>query len=89
MTNRRFTARELRVVDELNASLFTWLGVKQIISIGQDAAHYASQFGVEVKVVRHPSYGGVVDFRRGIAEAYGIAYECGDTAERQASLFSV
>lgn len=89
MTNRRFTARELRAVDELNASLFTWLGVKQIISIGQDAAHYASQFGVEVKIVRHPSYGGVVDFRRGIAEAYGVAYECGDTAERQANLFSV
>jgi len=71
-TNRRFTARELRSVDELNAELISWLGVRRIISIGQDAASYAEKFGVELACVRHPSYGGVKDFRRGIGRLHGI-----------------
>jgi len=89
MTNRRFTASELRAVTELNGALFAWLGVKKIVSIGQDAAQYAGQFGVEVQVVRHPSYGGVVEFRRGIAEVYGAAYNGPDTQDGQGSLFTM
>ncbi|MBH2020513.1 uracil-DNA glycosylase [Polaromonas sp.] len=87
LTNRRFTVRELAEVDELNASLIDWLDVKRIVSIGQDAAVYAKRFGVEVEVVRHPSYGGVADFRRGIAALYELKEPhvgCGDA---QASLF--
>lgn len=71
-TNRRFTARELRCVDELNAALISWLDIRRIVSIGQDAASYAKKFGVEVACVRHPSYGGVTDFRRGIGHLYNI-----------------
>ena len=88
LTNRRFTARELAIVDDLNASLIAWLGVKRIISIGQDASKYAKRFGVEVQVVRHPSYGGVVDFRRGIAEVYGHRSVHSDCSERQECLFA-
>jgi hypothetical protein len=88
LTNRRFTARELAQVDDLNASLIDELGVKRIVSIGQDAAVYARRFGVNVEIVRHPSYGGVTDFRRGIAGLYGLRpYHVGRT-EAQVSLFT-
>lgn len=88
LTNRRFTARELAQVDDLNASLIGGLSVKRIVSIGQDAAVYARRFGVEVRIVRHPSYGGVADFRRDIAGLYGLgAYHVGRT-EVQESLFT-
>ena len=72
LSNRRFRSRELAHVDELNASLIGGLRVKRIISIGQDAAVYARRFGVQIEVVRHPSYGGVADFRRGVAQLYGV-----------------
>lgn len=71
-TNRKFTARELKVADSLNRQLIDWLGIRRIIAIGQDAAHYAEQFGVEVECVRHPSYGGVTEFREGIRKLYGL-----------------
>jgi hypothetical protein len=71
MTNRRFTAKELAAVTELNQALIRWLGIKRIICIGQDAATYAATFGVEVDCVRHPSYGGVTDFRAGMQRIYG------------------
>lgn len=71
-TNRKFTSKELREVDDLNAALVSWLGIRRIVSIGQDAATYAAKFGVEVESVRHPSYGGVTDFREGISRLHGI-----------------
>lgn len=71
-SNRKFTNAELQVTDELNRQLVTWLGIRRIVAIGQDAAHYASRLGVEVECVRHPSYGGVPDFRRGIRRIYGL-----------------
>lgn len=71
LTNRRFTSDELRRVSELNHALVSWLGIRRIVCIGQDAAAYASTFGVEVDCIRHPSYGGVKDFRAGVARIYG------------------
>ncbi|MHB1115169.1 uracil-DNA glycosylase [Sideroxydans sp.] len=70
-SNRRFNARELAIVNDLNHELIAWLGIRQIISIGRDAATYASSFGVEVECVRHPSYGGIREFRAGIQYLYG------------------
>jgi hypothetical protein len=71
MTNRRFTARELSVVNELNAQLIEWLQIRRIVCIGKDAMRYAATFGVAVDCVRHPSYGGVNDFRLGMHRIYG------------------
>lgn len=89
LTNRRFTTRELIEVDDLNASLIHWLGVKRIVSIGQDASQYARRFGVEVQSVRHPSYGGMADFRRGIAETYGLHHtHLVRSSDRQGSLLA-
>ncbi|MDR6680165.1 uracil-DNA glycosylase [Pseudomonas oryzihabitans] len=72
-TNRRFSAKELAMVDELNNELFKWLKVRKIIAIGQDAAQYAARFGLPVETVRHPSYGGVRDFRAGMARLYKLS----------------
>ena len=71
-TNRKFSARELAVVDDINASLIRWLGIKRIVGIGQDAAGYATRFGVEVLAIRHPSYGGTSEFREGMRKIYGL-----------------
>lgn len=71
MTNRRFSARELAEVTDFNRLLIGWLGIKRIVCIGQDAATYAQAFGISVECVRHPSYGGIRDFRAGMARAYG------------------
>ncbi|SDY97583.1 hypothetical protein SAMN05518854_103125 [Variovorax sp. YR266] len=86
-TNRKFTSRELREVDELNASLISWLGIRRIVSIGQDAASYAAKFGVEVASVRHPSYGGVTEFREGISQLHGLDVRKRSAAIGQSELF--
>lgn len=86
-TNRKFTTRELREVDELNAVLISWLGIRRIVSIGQDAASYAAKFGVEVASVRHPSYGGVTEFREGISQLHGLDVRKRCAAVDQSELF--
>lgn len=75
MTNRRFAARELSEVTDLNRTLIDWLGIRRIVCIGQDAVAYAATFGVEVECVRHPSYGGVTEFRQGMQRIYGKEME--------------
>lgn len=86
-TNRKFTSKELSVVDDLNASLVNWLGIRRIVSIGQDAANYAGKFGVSLSSVRHPSYGGVTDFRNGIGELHGIDVRQRRVCKQQTDLF--
>lgn len=71
-SNRRFTARELDHVDELNNALIAWLKIRQVVAIGQDAAQYAQRFGVKVITIRHPSYGGVREFREGMQKLYQL-----------------
>jgi hypothetical protein len=89
LSNRRFTARELATVDDLNAQLIRDLGVRRIVAIGQDAASYGSRYDAEVLTIRHPSYGGVSDFRRGVAEIYGKCPAVAAPQGRQAGLFAV
>jgi len=74
LTNRKFSAGELARVDELNGVLFAGLGISQVISIGQDASKYGQRFGLNVKCVRHPSYGGTAEFRHGISDIYKIKW---------------
>ena len=85
-TNRRFTSRELAAVDELNGALIGWLKIRRIVAIGQDAAQYARRFGVEVVTIRHPSYGGVKDFRAGMVTLYKLRQKR-ITSSKQSSLF--
>jgi hypothetical protein len=85
MTNRRFSSGELHAVDALNRELISWLKIRRIVCIGQDAAKYAEKFGVEVECIRHPSYGGVRDFRAGIQRLYDIVLDNGN--HQQPALF--
>jgi len=73
-TNRRFTSSERCKVDELNEALISWLNIKRIVAIGQDAAQYAERFGITVVTVRHPSYGGTRDFRKGMQDLYRLSH---------------
>jgi len=81
MSNRRFTKSELETVNELNRELVAWLKIRRIICIGQDAASYAATLGVDVECVRHPSYGGVKDFRAGISKIYGAQLKGAEAAQ--------
>lgn len=85
LTNRRFSAAELAQVTDLNRALVDWLGIKRVICIGQDAATYARSLGVAVECVRHPSYGGVRDFRAGMDRLY--AREMAPANSTQPALF--
>jgi hypothetical protein len=85
-TNRKFTSRELRTVDELNGELVQMLGIRRIIAIGQDAGSYATQFGTPIESVRHPSYGGVTEFRAGICRLYKLT-KIPSRAAAQSALF--
>lgn len=69
-SNRKFTSKELAAVHSINIALIRELGIRRIVAIGQDAAHYSATFGVDVVTVRHPSYGGVREFREGIRTLY-------------------
>jgi hypothetical protein len=88
LSNRRFTTRELATVDDLNAHLIRDLGIRRIVAIGQDAASYGSRYDAKVLAIRHPSYGGVSDFRRGVAEIYGRYPVSAVSQGRQAALFA-
>lgn len=72
LSNRKFTSEELSRVNELNQNLIAWLGIRRIVCIGQDASKYALSFGVDVDCIRHPSYGGVSDFRAGVRRIYNL-----------------
>lgn len=72
-SNRKFTARELGAAHDINQALIRELGIRRIVAIGQDAARYSASFGVKVVAVRHPSYGGVKEFRAGIQTLYPTA----------------
>lgn len=73
MTNRKFSRFELQQVEAASDLLISGLGIKRIIAIGQDAARYAARYCPNIVAIRHPSYGGVSDFRRGVEECYGLS----------------
>lgn len=85
-TNRRFTTRELDAVCDLNSALISWLRIRRIVAIGQDAAAYARLFGVKVLTVRHPSYGGVRQFREGMRSIYALPDRTTPAAEQPSLL---
>lgn len=86
-TNRKFTTKELKEVETLNDMLVKWLKIRRIVAIGQDAFNYAGRFGVEVIPIRHPSYGGIKDFRRGMCSLYNIPIQAITSKQNQISLF--
>jgi hypothetical protein len=70
MTNRCHTAREFNGCRDLLFSLVELLQPKRIIAIGIDAHKAVMQLGFEVSAVRHPSYGGHIEFASAIRKLY-------------------
>lgn len=71
LTNRRFKGGELAAIHHLNRRLIEGLRIKRVVCIGGDAFAYAKTLVDDVVCIRHPSYGGVLSFRRGLQELYG------------------
>lgn len=72
LTNRCHTRAERQECREILVSLLELLRPKKIVAIGNDAALGLDDLGVECLKVRHPSYGGIADFRQGIWSIYGV-----------------
>jgi hypothetical protein len=72
MTNRCHSVREARQVEDLLASLLSWLRPTRIVALGNDAHRALARMGRDAICIRHPSYGGQAAFIAGITEAYGL-----------------
>lgn len=76
MSNRRHSKREFNYCKDLLIVLLEWLQPKRIIALGADSYNAMQKLGFETSQVRHPSYGGHIEFAETIRDLYG--YE-GDT----------
>jgi len=70
MSNRRHSAREFNECKDLLCCLLEWLQPKMIVAIGADAHKALSRLKFKVSPVRHPSYGGHLEFANGIRQLY-------------------
>ncbi len=75
MSNRCHTIGERRVCAPAVGALVEWLKPERLVAIGKDAYKALNELGYACHYVRHPSYGGQVEFIRGIEELYGLASE--------------
>jgi uracil-DNA glycosylase len=69
-SNRKHTKAELEATEHLLARFLALLNPSVVIALGNDAHRVLTRHGQNPILVRHPSYGGIADFRRGIGEAY-------------------
>lgn len=71
-SNRCHTAKERRSVEPLLTELIEILEPRQIVAIGNDAETGLLDLGLECAKLRHPSYGGVADFTKGVAILHNL-----------------
>lgn len=74
LTNRCHTKAERLAAKPLLLKLLDLLRPAQVIAIGNDAEAGLLDLGIECAKVRHPSYGGVSDFEKGISFLHGFTY---------------
>lgn len=72
MSNRCHTRLERKVCSPLLLWLIETLQPKKVIAIGKDAYFALNKLSIKSIPVRHPSYGGQSDFRKGVAEQYSV-----------------
>jgi hypothetical protein len=70
MSNRCHTAREFNECRELLFCLLEWLQPKTIVALGADAHKAVVRLGFKASRVRHPSYGGHLEFAGAIRNLY-------------------
>lgn len=73
LSNRCHTRAERLATLPLLERLLHLLKPSKIVAIGNDAETGLQDLGVCCLKVRHPSYGGVADFERGISTIHGVA----------------
>ena len=70
-SNRRHLAREFNGCRDILFCLLEWQQPKMIVTLGADAHNAVRRMGFKVSPVRHPSYGGYLEFARAIRTLYG------------------
>jgi uracil-DNA glycosylase len=70
MSNRRHTAREFNECKDLLSGLIEWLKPKKILALGADAHRAVMRLGFRASLVRHPSYGGHIEFAATVRQLY-------------------
>ena len=76
-SNRSHNARERKAGEELLSHLIRLLKPHQLVAIGDDAAKTVHRLAGHRRVaeVRHPSYGGQVQFRQQVAQLYNLPFK--------------
>ena len=69
-TNRCHTGQERKFVEPLFKELLNILQPQQLIAIGNDADKAIKGLGLSCVKLRHPSYGGVSDFTKGVSDLH-------------------
>lgn len=72
LSNRCHTRYERLAMKHALKELITILRPTKVIAIGNDAQQGLEDLDVECLKVRHPSYGGVTDFRAGVAASHDL-----------------
>ncbi len=72
MSNRRHTSKEFEPCKELLVLLLQRLRPKRIVVLGKDARREIERLGFNVAAVRHPSYGGHLEFAGAIRAIYQV-----------------
>lgn len=78
LSNRCHTRTERKVTWPLLTALIAMIKPRRIVAIGRDAGMALSDLEITVEIVRHPSYGGQVEFIAGVNQIYGLAADDGD-----------
>jgi hypothetical protein len=76
MSNRRHNSREFNECRDLLVCLLELVKPKRIVVLGADAHHAMLRLGFQVSAVRHPSYGGHIEFADAIRQLYRVS--CSD-----------
>jgi hypothetical protein len=72
-SNRSHTAAERQKTLPLLKILIEMFEPERLVAIGRDAQLALKDFDIPVTTVRHPSYGGQVEFMSGLYNLYGVA----------------
>jgi uracil-DNA glycosylase len=70
MSNRRHTAREFNECQDMLVTLIRSLRPKRLLTLGIDAQKTVLKLGFQVSAVRHPSYGGHIEFAGTVRKIY-------------------
>lgn len=88
LSNRRHSTREFNECSDLLCCLLEWLQPRRIITLGSDAHNAAQRLGFDVLSVRHPSYGGHIEFAKTIRSIYNTAEKSSSVAKTKITAVS-